>query len=48
MRSPMPVFHLLRSRSRLQSMAEAQAVVAIPEGKTILPAGSVIAAQLLE
>jgi molybdopterin molybdotransferase len=44
----LPVFCSLRNRSRLQSMAEAQAVVAIPEGRTVLTAGSVVEAQLLE
>ncbi len=44
----LPVFHALNSKSRLRSMAEAQAVVAIPEGETILPAGAAVAAQLLE
>ena len=42
-----PVFNALRGKSRLRSMAEAQAVVAIAEGKTELSAGSVVAAQLL-
>ena len=42
-----PVFHALRSKSRLRSMAEAQAVVSIPEGLTRLSAGSVVTAQLL-
>ncbi len=42
-----PVFHALRNKSRLRSMAEATAIVAIPEGQTVLPAGSVVAAQLL-
>jgi molybdopterin molybdotransferase len=44
----LPIFHSLRSKSRLRSMAEAQAVVAIPEGTTVLPAGAVVAAQVLE
>jgi molybdopterin molybdotransferase len=43
----LPVFHALRSKSRLRSMAEAQAVVSIPEGTTVLPAGAVVAAQAL-
>lgn len=43
-----PVFRSLKSTSRLRSMAEAQAVVAIPEGKTILSAGSLVSAQLLD
>jgi molybdopterin molybdotransferase len=43
----LPIFHALKSRSRLRSMAEAQAVVLIPEGTTVLPAGAVIAAQAL-
>ncbi len=45
--SDLPVFHALNSKSRLRSMAEAQAVVAIPEGETVLPSGSAVAAQLL-
>jgi len=43
----LPVFQALNSKSRLRSMAEAQAVVAIAEGETILAAGSVVTAQLL-
>jgi molybdopterin molybdotransferase len=43
----LPVFNALRGNSRLRSMAEAQAVVAIPEGTTLLPAGAVVAAQVL-
>ncbi|MBL0715318.1 MAG: molybdopterin molybdotransferase MoeA [Desulfosarcina sp.] len=42
-----PVFHHLDNASRLRSMAEAGAVVAIPEGQTVLPAGSQVVAQLL-
>jgi molybdopterin molybdotransferase len=42
------VFHSLKAKSRLRSMAEAQAVVAIPEGETRLPAGSVVSAQRLD
>jgi molybdopterin molybdotransferase len=41
------IFHPLDGKSRLRSMAEAQAVAAIPEGRTVLPAGAVIQAQLL-
>jgi molybdopterin molybdotransferase len=40
-------FHPIRASSRLQSMAEAQAVVAVPEGETHLSAGSIVAAQML-
>ncbi len=48
-RSSQPaVFHHLKHKSRLQSMAEAQAIVAIPEGQTVLRSGSVVSAQLLE
>jgi molybdopterin molybdotransferase len=47
-RNGIPVFCALRNKSRLQSMAAAQAVVAIPEGTTVLAAGSIIEAQLLE
>jgi molybdopterin molybdotransferase len=43
----LPLFHALNSKSRLRSMAEAQAVVAICEGETDLAVGSVAAAQLL-
>jgi molybdopterin molybdotransferase len=43
----LPNFHALTGNSRLRSMAEAQAVVAIPEGATTLPAGAVVAAQVL-
>lgn len=42
-----PVFHPLRNESRLRSMAEAEAIVAIPEGRTLIPAGSKVPAQLL-
>jgi molybdopterin molybdotransferase len=42
-----PVFHSLANKSRLQSMAEATAIVAIPEGKVLLPAGSLVPAQCL-
>lgn len=44
----LPVFRSLEGMSRLRSMAEAEAVAAIPEGKTVLPAGSVVSVQLLE
>ena len=43
----LPVFHALRGNSRLRSMAEAQAVVAIPEGELELASGAVVAAQVL-
>ncbi len=43
-----PLFHAKKEKSRLRSMAEAQAVVAIPEGETVLPAGTIVAAQMLE
>jgi molybdopterin molybdotransferase len=43
-----PLFHSLKEKSRLRSMAEAQAVVAIPEGETRLLAGSVVSAQRLD
>jgi molybdopterin molybdotransferase len=42
-----PLFQPLNSTNRLQSMAEAEAVVAIVEGKTRLAAGSLATAQLL-
>jgi molybdopterin molybdotransferase len=41
------LLHPVRSRSRLRSMAEAEAIVAIPEGERHLPAGTVIKAQIL-
>lgn len=47
-RTEIPLFHPLRNSSRLRSMAEAQAIAAIPEGKTLLPAGTVLPVQLLE
>ncbi|BBO81042.1 molybdopterin molybdenumtransferase MoeA [Desulfosarcina ovata subsp. sediminis] len=43
-----PVFHALTDKSRLRSMAEAHAIVCIPEGKTVLPAGLTVAAQYLK
>lgn len=42
-----PVFHSLRQKGRLQSMAQATAVAIIPEGKTKIPAGSTIPVQIL-
>lgn len=42
-----PMFRPIRRGSRLRSMAEAQAIVKIPEGQTLFPAGSVVSAQLL-
>ncbi|HSL40084.1 MAG TPA: hypothetical protein VK857_06910, partial [Desulforhopalus sp.] len=42
-----PLFHPLNSTNRLQSMAAAEAVVAIGEGQTRLAAGSLATAQLL-
>lgn len=43
-----PLFHPLHHSSRLLSMAEAQAIASVPEGKTHLVAGTVIPVQLLE
>ena len=43
----MPVFHALLTRSRLLSMAQAEAIVSIPEGQTHLAAGTVVRAQVL-
>jgi len=40
-------FHPLRGVSRLRDMAEAQAVVAIPEGVTTIPGGATVTAQWL-
>jgi molybdopterin molybdotransferase len=42
-----PLFVPLQGASRLGSMAGAEAIVAIPEGSTHLPAGSLVQAQLL-
>lgn len=44
----LPVFHPLKGASRLKSMAEAEAVAVIPEGETLIPAGTVIPVQVLE
>ena len=41
------LFHPLRTASRLQSMAHAQAVVAIPEGRTVIEKGQRVMAQWL-
>jgi molybdopterin molybdotransferase len=46
-RPELPLFHPLRTASRLRSMAEAQALAAIPEGLARIGAGTVISAQLL-
>ena len=42
-----PLFSPLKEKSRLRSMAEATAVVAIPEGESLLAENSIISAQLL-
>lgn len=42
-----PVFIPLRNISRLRAMAEAQAIAMIPEGKTIITAGTTISVQIL-
>jgi molybdopterin molybdotransferase len=42
------IFHPLLTRSRLQAVAMAEAIVAIPEGETHLPAGMVVKAQILD
>jgi molybdopterin molybdotransferase len=47
MQPDLPLFHPLLSNSRLGSMADAKAVVAITEGKTLLTKGSIVNAQLL-
>lgn len=47
MQPDLPLFHPLLSNSRLGSMADAKAVVAIAEGKTLLAKGSIVKAQLL-
>lgn len=46
--SQIPIFHVLKGKSRLRSMAQAHAVIAIPEGRTVLPADTIVAAQLLD
>ncbi len=46
-RPDLPVFHSLKGASRLRSMAEADAVAAIPEGQIHIPAGTVIPVQML-
>jgi len=43
-----PVFHPLHGSSRLRDMAEAEAIVCIPEGKECLLKGSVITVQVLK
>ena len=43
----LPIFHPLKWRSRLCSVAEAGAVASIPEGQGVIPAGTVISVQLL-
>lgn len=45
--SDLPVFHSLRQKGRLQSMAEATAIAAIPEGESLILAGSTINVQIL-
>ena len=45
--SELPVFHSLRHRGRLQSMAEATAIAAIPEGETFIAAGTAIQVQII-
>jgi molybdopterin molybdotransferase len=45
--SSLPLFHPLLTRSRLQSLAEAEAIVTIPEGEKRIGAGTIVKAQLL-
>lgn len=45
--SEKPEFHHIDNASRLRSMAEAEAIVTIPEGKTVLTAGTDTTAQIL-
>jgi molybdopterin molybdotransferase len=47
MQAELPEFHPHNNSSRLGSMADARAIVAIPEGKTLLSSGSIVTAQLL-
>jgi molybdopterin molybdotransferase len=42
------VFHPMKKRSRLGSIAEADAIAAIPEGRESLPEGTIISVQLLK
>lgn len=44
----LPVFHPLKGASRLRSIADAQAIAAIPEGQDYLTEGSVISVQLVK
>ncbi|MBF0202721.1 MAG: molybdopterin molybdotransferase MoeA [Desulfamplus sp.] len=43
----LPVFHSLRQKGRLQSMAEATAIAVIPEGTTVISAGEIISVQII-
>lgn len=43
-----PVFRSLKEKSRLRSMAEAQAILAIPEGETLLEADTIVPVQWIE
>lgn len=43
----LPAFHPMQKRSRLNSIAEAAAIISIPEGQDNLPEGSVVYIQLL-
>ncbi|MBF0303549.1 MAG: molybdopterin molybdotransferase MoeA [Desulfamplus sp.] len=45
--SQLPVFHSLRQKGRLQSMAEATAIAIIPEGETFIAAGTAIQVQII-
>jgi molybdopterin molybdotransferase len=44
----LPIFHPLQGRSRLWSIAAAEAVATIPEGQGFIPKGTVISVQLLK
>lgn len=44
----LPRFRPLKGGSRLRSMAEAHGIVAIPEGETVIPAGTVITVQRID
>lgn len=44
---PLPQFSAERPPSRLRAMAQATAIVAIPEGETVLKAGTLVKAQVL-
>lgn len=44
----LPIFHPLKGKSRLRSIAEAEAIASIPEGQDYLLEGSIISVQVLK